>query len=252
MVDRMDKTKTFLLIALLLAGSVSHAQEGGDIQAQILYAYQTEDINSLRDLIQNLTTQVKSNSTDISLRYHLAHAQYRFGELARGRRGGDASAAFSDCIDELKPALEDTVKSAESLLLQSACYSQLADVKFMEAVLLRTRAAERLKEAQKLAPRNPRVVLLAALQELQHAKPGSPDRLKAFARLQLAAQLFDESSATRNDAPGWGHAEAYLALGRELQVRGDHLGARNWLEKALIAAPDYKAAQRQLAALAKP
>jgi Tfp pilus assembly protein PilF len=70
-----------------------------------------------------------------------------------------------------------------------------------------------------------------------------------LARLQLAAQLFDAASATSIDAPGWGHAEAYLALGRELQSRGDQLGARNWIEKSLIAAPDYKAAQRQLALL---
>ncbi len=74
----------------------------------------------------------------------------------------------------------------------------------------------------------------------------------AFAELQLAAQLFEQSSGTSIDTPGWGHAEAYLALGRELQARGDHLGARNWIEKSLIAAPDYKAAQRQLALLSKP
>jgi len=35
-------------------------------------------------------------------------------------------------------------------------------------------------------------------------------------------------------------------------MRGDHLGARNWIEKALIAAPDFKTAQRQLASLSKP
>jgi Tfp pilus assembly protein PilF len=64
--------------------------------------------------------------------------------------------------------------------------------------------------------------------------------------------LFEDSSGTSLDAPGWGHAEAYLALGRELQKRGDHLGARNWIEKSLIAAPDYKAAQRQRALLANP
>jgi hypothetical protein len=30
------------------------------------------------------------------------------------------------------------------------------------------------------------------------------------------------------------------------------LGARNWIEKSLIAAPDYKAAQRQMALLVRP
>jgi Tfp pilus assembly protein PilF len=73
----------------------------------------------------------------------------------------------------------------------------------------------------------------------------------AFAQLQLAAQLFDGTSATGIDTPGWGHAEAYLALGSQLQARGDQLGARNWIEKSLIAAPDYKAAQRQLALLVR-
>jgi tetratricopeptide (TPR) repeat protein len=242
--------KNILLTGLLAAAAVV-AQEGGDIQAQILYAYQTEDSNSLANLIQNLTNQVKGDSTDAALRYHLAHAQYRFGELQRQRHAREAAAALSDCIDELKPALDKNSKSVEALALQSACYAALADLKSLESVLLRSRAAERLKGAFNLAPRNPRVVLLMAMQDMRGAKTGSPESQHAFAELQVAAHLFDESPATNIDTPGWGHAEAYLALGRELQARGDHLGARNWIEKSLIAAPDYKAAQRQLAQLAK-
>jgi len=61
--------------------------------------------------------------------------------------------------------------------------------------------------------------------------------------------LFEATSATSVEVPGWGHAEAYLEVGRQLEARGDVLGARNWIEKALIVAPDYKAAQRQLATL---
>jgi hypothetical protein len=244
--------KLILSTVLLLTAAGLRAQEGGDIQAQILYAFQTEDSNSLRNLTQNLTAQVNSDGHDVALRYHLAHAQYRFGELSKVAKGGAAAAAFGDCIDQLKPALDATVKSAEVLVLQSACYSELADLKSLEAVLLRTRAGERLKQAAKLAPRNPRVVLLSALQELNRAKPGTPERQHAFAQLQLAAQLFEASSATSLDSPGWGHAEAYMALSQELRLRGDTLGARNWIEKALLAAPDYKAAQRQRASLAKP
>jgi hypothetical protein len=241
-----------LLIAILSSAAAVEAQEGGDTQARIDYAYQTEDSNSLANLVQNLTAQVKSDTGDIPLRYHLAHAQYRFGQLSRERHAGAAESAFSDCIDELKPVIEKDVKSAEGMALQAACYAGLADLKSLEAVLLRSRAADRLKSALKLEPRNPRAVLLSALQEMRHAKPGSPANQQAFAQLQLAARLFEESSGTRIDKPGWGHAEAYLALGRELQSHGDHLGARNWIEKALIAAPDYKTAQRQLASLTKP
>ncbi|HXP27120.1 MAG TPA: hypothetical protein VN891_15120 [Steroidobacteraceae bacterium] len=244
--------RNILLTVMLLAAVKGLAQEGGDTQAQIDYAYQTEDGNRLANLIQNLTTRVKDNSADISLRYHLAHAQYRFGQLSGERHAHAAEAAFSDCIDELKPAIDKDVKSAESMVLQSACYSGLADLKSLEAVLLRSRAADRLSAALKLQPRNPRAVLLSAMQDLRHAKPGSPEAQRGLAELRSAAELFEQSSGTSDDAPGWGHAEAYLALGRELQTRGDHLGARNWIEKALIAAPDFKTAQRQLASLSKP
>jgi hypothetical protein len=37
----------------------------------------------------------------------------------------------------------------------------------------------------------------------------------------------------------------------QLQARGDLLGARNWIEKSLIVAPDFKAAQRQMALLVR-
>ena len=43
------------------------AQEGGDLQAQILYAYQTEDINELGNLMQNLDNQVKAGGADAAL-----------------------------------------------------------------------------------------------------------------------------------------------------------------------------------------
>jgi tetratricopeptide (TPR) repeat protein len=244
--------RKILLTVMLLTAVAIRAQEGGDTQAQIDYAYQTEDGNRLANLIQNLTTRVKDNSADIALRYHLAHAQYRFGQLSGERHAHAAEAAFSDCIDELKPAIDKDVKSAESMVLQSACYSGLADLKSLEAVLLRSRAADRLSAALKLQPGNPRAALLSAMQDLRHAKPGSPEGQRGFAELRSAAELFEQSSGTSDDAPGWGHAEAYLALGRELQIRGDHLGARNWIEKALIAAPDFKTAQRQLASLSKP
>ena len=241
-----------LLLSALLLSTTARAQLGGDYQAQILYAYQTEDTNSLTNLIQDLSTQVKADAGAMSLRYHLAHAQYRRGLLDGSRNAPQAEASFSDCIDELKPALSQDVKSVEFLVLQSACYDGLAKRRKLESVLLHARSGERLKTALSLAPRNPRAVFLSGAAGLREAKPGSAELQHAFAQLQLAVQLFDASSATSLDAPGWGHAEAYLALGRELQLRGDQLGARNWIEKSLIVAPDYKAAQRQLALLVRP
>ena len=241
--------KYLLPVLLLWTAAPAWAQQGGDLQAQILYAYHTEDTNTLKNLIQDLTTQVKADEGDAPLRYHLAHAHYRHGLLAGSAASREA--AMSDCIDQLKPVLARDVKSVEALILQSACYAGLASYRKLEAALLRSRSEDRLKAALKQDPRNPRAVFLSSMESLRQAKAGSPEQQRAFSQLQLAAKLFDASSATSLDTPGWGHAEAYLALGQELQSRGDQLGARNWIEKALIVAPDYQAAQRQLALLVR-
>jgi tetratricopeptide (TPR) repeat protein len=245
----MRSVRALGTVLLLSLAATLGAQEGGDLQAQILYAYQTEDLGELANLTQRLGNQVKAGGADAALRYHLAHADYRFGLLAEQRRPKAAAPAFSDCVDQLKPVLDQDAKSVEALLLQSVCYRKLAKERHLEAVLLRTRADERLKSAYDLGPRNPRVLYVVAMEGLADSKPNSADAQRSFAILQQAAQLFEQSSATRADVPGWGHAEAYLALGIQLAARGDVLGARNWIEKSLIVAPDYKAAQKQLTTL---
>lgn len=244
--------KVILIGLLLLLPAWLNAQEGGDVQAQILYAYQTEDTNSLVNLIQDLTAKLKDAPGDAALSYHLAHAHYRMGQLSGRAEPHRAEQSFSACIDDLKPMLQKDVKSVETLILQGACYQQLADLKSVEAVLLRSRATDRLNAAGKIAPKNPRLLLVTSTEELVRTKAGSPERQRAFSQLNLAAQIFDTASGTSIDEPGWGHAEAYLALGKEVQARGDRVQARNLIEKALIAAPDFKAAQRQLTMLSRP
>jgi tetratricopeptide (TPR) repeat protein len=247
----MRRLKGILLAALLLP-ALTGAQEGGDIEAQILYAYHTEDTNTLQDLIQGLRNELKDDAGNPPLRYHLAHARYRLAELSGRAAARRADEALSECIDDLKPLLQKDVKSVEALILQGACYLGLADLRTVQSVVLRARAWDRLNAAAKLAPRNPRLLLIESTQALARANPGSPEHQQALSQLNLAVQEFDRAPATNVDEPGWGHAEAYLALGRELQERGDRVQARNLIEKALIAAPDYKSAQHQLASLSNP
>jgi tetratricopeptide (TPR) repeat protein len=234
----MRRIRLLVLLPMCLASLWAIAQQGGDLQAQILYAFYIEDTNELASLVQLLTTQEQAGGADDALRYHLAHAEYRLGMLDAERRSPAADPAFADCIDQLKPLLETAADNVEALSLQSACYAQLARLRKLQAVLLRSRAEERIGRAARLAQ-----------DLLSHARPGSADGARALGQLQLAAEVFEQSTTTSVDAPGWGHAETYLELGRQLEAGGDFLAARNWIEKALIVAPDYKAAQRQLTGL---
>lgn len=211
------------------------AQAGGDLQAQIIYAYQTEDLNALLDIEAGLRTRVAAGEGGAALHYHLAHAAYRHA-LLTAREQGLGGHAAGNCVDELKEILRQDAHNVEALVLQSACYAREALGATLEAPLLRRLSLHRLKEALRLAPGNPRVLYFAAL-----AAPGADHPL---AQLKTAADAFGQASATATDVPGWGDAEAYLALGEEMQRGGDALGARNWIERSLIASPDYKAAQR--------
>jgi tetratricopeptide (TPR) repeat protein len=244
----MFSFRTLLLAPLLSFAWAAGAQQGGDLEAQILYAYDIEDANELASLVQTLSTQEQGGGVDTAFRYHLAHARYRLGLLAGDARGHNAEAAFAACADELKP---QDLATADALALQGACYGNLARYRTVEGALLRARADARLSDAARLEPRNPRVLYLTAVNEFARAKPATRANLLAFGKLQLAAQLFEQTSATDPDAPAWGHAEAFLEMGRQLQARGDVLGARNWIEKSLLVAPDFKAAQRQLATVVR-
>jgi hypothetical protein len=223
-----------MLLVLMVTPLGALAQAGGDLQAQIVYAYQTEDLNALLDLEAGLRTRLDAGDSDAALHYHLAHAAYRHALLAARAQG--AGHAAGQCIDQLKEILRLDAHNVEALVLQSACYARDAESATLEAALLRRLSTDRLKQALQLAPRNPRALYLAAL--------GVTGAEHSLVRLQAAADAFEQASATATDVPGWGDAEAYLALGREMQRRGDALGARNWIERALIASPDYKAAQR--------
>ena len=239
------------VMPLCVLGLVANAQEGGDLEAQILYAYHIEDANELASMVQLLSAREQAGDTATALRYHLAHTEYRLGLLGGEQRGHKAEWAFAACADELKAVIEKDPKSVETLALQGACDGNLARYRKVERLLLDARSLDRLASAAKLAPHNPRVVYLRAVDGLMRYKLGSTENQVAFEELQQAAQLFEQAPPTNPDVPGWGQAEAYLELGRQLQIRGDVLGARNWIEKSLLVAPHFKAAQRQLGTVAR-
>jgi Tfp pilus assembly protein PilF len=99
-----------------------------------------------------------------------------------------------------------------------------------------------MERAVKLAPRDPRVLLLEALAKGEDSKIDE----KSLATLQKAAAAFETERQGVDRVPGWGAAEAYVYLGRGYLERGDVLKARDALERALLIAPDFALAKRLL------
>jgi Tfp pilus assembly protein PilF len=99
-----------------------------------------------------------------------------------------------------------------------------------------------MERAMKLAPKDPRVLLLNALENGESGKIGAP----AIAKLKKAAEAFETERQGVDRTPGWGAAETYAYLGRGYLEQGDIVAARDALERALLIAPDYALARRLL------
>jgi len=135
-------TGLFRILVFIIAGVVPagllRAQQGGDLQAQIVYAYETEDLNELASLQSRLRAAVLDHA-DAAARYHLAHADYRVAQLGAATQAHAAAQAADECIDMLKPLLKADGHNVEALILQSRCESALAATGPLDALLLRRR-----------------------------------------------------------------------------------------------------------------
>ena len=66
-------------------------------------------------------------------------------------------------------------------------------------------------------------------------------------KLRQAVAAFELERAGTEQLPGWGAAEAYELLARDLLDQGETLGARDALEHALLLAPEFSQARRLMA-----
>ena len=231
---------------LLASGVVAQELDLRDIEGRIEYAWFTEDANSLRNLIRTAEGALPKSADSAITRYQLGFAHYRLGLLLAQKKDADAAEAFSGCVKELDEAVEANQSFADAYALQSACYGSLAGLQAWKAVVYGPQSDAKLDKARQLAPRNPRVVLLDGLADGDKPKAFGGDKARAQAKFKRAVEIFEGAGEAAEGEPSWGAAEAYLHLGRGLMQSGDTLGARNALEHALIIAPEFAAARREL------
>ncbi len=123
--------------------------------------------------------------------------------------------------------------------MQSACLRTLANLTMWKP-LAGQKSTGQMERAAKLAPKDPRVLLLQALENGEGGKIDAP----AIVKLRKAAAAFEAERQGVDRTPGWGAAEVYAYLGRGYLEQGDVVNARDALERALLIAPDFALARR--------
>ena len=272
------RSRLFLLLtagALLAASSVRAADTHWlDIESRIQYGYFTEDTRSLRNLVEPLNA---GDSHDRLKSYYAGLLAYRLTllEKAQADQAAAAEAAATGkappksppparkndrtknevrqtverCVSSLDQALEAQSNFADALALQSACLGLLAELASWRAPLAAPKSASQLHKALQLAPKNPRVLLLDAIDQYGRPKAPGGGAEHPCGKFEAVAKVFEAERADVDQVPGWGAAEAYMWLGRCYLDNDNPNAARDALERALLIAPEFGQARRLLATI---
>ena len=217
------------------------------VERRIESGYFHQDAAGLTGLAATLSSGDGAGRDAEWRNYYGALAAYRLALLARS----DATRAWpfaQQCTDRLDSVLVVDAGSAEALALQSACLALQANLDPWRSPLYAALSRARGDKALKLAPDNPRVLLLGAL--AARGRPrffGGGDEQQAFQLMLQSVAAFERAGAPAPGLPAWGAADAFTYLAQDYLTRGQALAARNVLERALLVAPDFRQARRLMA-----
>jgi hypothetical protein len=212
-----------------------------DVESRIQYGYYTEDARSLAGVMELLKP---ADAESASRSYYAGLANYRLMQLALAKDKSRAKESAEECVRNLDRALEIQKDFADALALQSACLDMLASLEAWRTPFAASRSGAQIERARHIAPKNPRVLLLDAVELYERPKNTDAEKDRALNGFKKAAAAFEAERQETVHEPGWGAAEAYTYLGRCYLERGATLDARDALERALLIAPEFAEARR--------
>ncbi len=229
-------------------GAAQSSAHWADLERRIERGYFRQNAAELTGLAATLTPGgAASDARDTEWQnYYGALVAYRLALLARS----DETQAWpftQQCVDRLNRVLVVDAGSVEALALQSACLALQSNLDPWRSPLAAPLSQARSDKALKLAPDNPRVLLLGALAAHERPRFFGGDNQQAFQLLLRSVSVFERRSAPAAGLPAWGAADAFTYLAQDYLTRGQALAARNVLERALLVAPDFARARRLMA-----
>jgi tetratricopeptide (TPR) repeat protein len=223
-----EPVRRLLAAALLVAPASAVSQELADLAARVDYGFHARDervIDAARAALERMPEH------DPAVRVHRAFAAFRAAQLASSAR--EAGERLDECTKLATPAAE-AAQDAESWVLVAACGAVAVERGLAQA----RRRDQALARAAALDHDNPRLALIEAW--TLDARAGAEPRERAAAAAKLAVAIERFRDVRVHDALNWGEAEALAQLGEIHMQRGETRLARDLIEKALLAAADYR------------
>ena len=234
----LSLTGTVALFAALTAhGAVEPTAELLDLAGRIEYGFYTQEaraIDTARSRLDRLAGRGALQD------YYAGLAAYRAALLRAVDDGRGLGVELTDCMDRGRSAAVDRDLAGEAWVLVAACAVLGARHEPSRSRFYQNRFAQALGEAVAADSDNPRILIVRAW-ALSHRPAHEEPELRETARMRLeqAVQQF-ALWRTPFGYPDWGEAEALAHLGEIHLELGDARAARDFVEQALLVAPDYR------------
>lgn len=239
----LKKYSIFLICGLGWVYSDAMAQASreqlSDLVGRVEYAYYAGDASALKQALESLEKSQVDDSQRSEQINALDFGRWKMAQLLVERKKQGEAGDFADkCTESVELKKFSKKMRAEHEAIVAGCYAVLADARFVRTLWYKGSADDHLEKAAKADPKNLQVKFVSAWVKA-HRDSADPDVDAALK--QVVADFAD--SAGRLQDTGWGYAEALYLLGKSALAHHDMLAARNALERALVIAPDYVAAQ---------
>jgi len=224
----MRKTTAALtgLAAAGFAAAAAPSAEVLDLAARVHYGYYHAEPRTIEVAAEAL--ERLDNSPDVL--YYRDFAALRRAQLGGNNRAG--AERLRACAQREPQSNLDKRFAAEAWVLAAACAQVAGDEGRREHALALARERD---------DDNPRIALVEAWAMLQAAGTDAAERDAVSTKLTAVVEAFDAWEPALDD-PDWGEAEALTALAAGALERGQTRAARDFIERALLLAPDYRAA----------
>lgn len=196
-----------------------------DLAGRVHYGYyhaEPRTIDAAAEALERL-----GDSPDVL--YWRDFAALRRAQLGANDRAG--AARLRACAQREAPPKLDKRFTAEGWVLAAACAEVAGDDGRRERALALARERD---------DDNPRIGLVEAW-AMMRASADAAERDAVSAKLTAVVEAFDAWEPALDD-PDWGEAEALTTLAAAALERGQARTARDFIERALLLAPDYRAA----------